>query len=277
MQAEATFGDIASVTSTTVDMSENASADSDKIKAILRRSKPNQERRRTIIDAAVSEIARRGFGATSIDTIARAAGVTKPTVYSYFKDKNELLTESVRDKASRLNLMAYLRLRAIFDGAAEDFPDHPRLGINPHPVLVNAGLAIMNFYQDPDVAAFRRLVVYEAPNLADQMREAASVLGHPAISELALAFRRFAAARRLYIPQQSKDRNPKSHPYRQAAHQFISLVAGDAVALSLIGIRYGDEEAQEIVERGVSTFLQAYTPEGIFIAGQKIISEIEPV
>jgi AcrR family transcriptional regulator len=46
-------------------------------------------------DAALRLFAERGFAATTIEDIARAAGVTVGTVYRYFTDKAALMTELV--------------------------------------------------------------------------------------------------------------------------------------------------------------------------------------
>ncbi len=54
------------------------------------RSKKDQTRRQ-IIDAAYDSFWRAGFARTSIDSIAARAGVTKRTVYSYFRSKDDLL------------------------------------------------------------------------------------------------------------------------------------------------------------------------------------------
>src|SRR6187402_3432401 len=47
--------------------------------------------RQKIIDAAYESIWRAGFTRTSLDTIAERAGVTKRTLYSYFRSKDDLL------------------------------------------------------------------------------------------------------------------------------------------------------------------------------------------
>lgn len=51
---------------------------------------PAAERRVTIERAAAELFAKHGYGATSIDDIAHAAGVTKPIVYRHFASKREL-------------------------------------------------------------------------------------------------------------------------------------------------------------------------------------------
>ena len=50
------------------------------------------------MSAAIDGFARLGYQGTSIDRIARDAGVTKGAVYYHFRDKEELLFEAVKDQ-----------------------------------------------------------------------------------------------------------------------------------------------------------------------------------
>ena len=54
-------------------------------------------RRRAILDAALDEFSDRGFAATRLDDVARRAGVAKGTIYLYFRDKESLFQDLVRD------------------------------------------------------------------------------------------------------------------------------------------------------------------------------------
>ncbi len=57
--------------------------------------------RRDLTDIAIDCFARYGYHATSIDRIAKAAGLTKGAVYYHFKDKEELLFAAVKDRISQ--------------------------------------------------------------------------------------------------------------------------------------------------------------------------------
>jgi AcrR family transcriptional regulator len=54
------------------------------------RAVKKKETRQAILKAAVELFAEKGFEGTSIEDLARAAGVGKGTVYGYFQDKNEI-------------------------------------------------------------------------------------------------------------------------------------------------------------------------------------------
>src|SRR6266849_9866666 len=59
------------------------------------RSEPS---RKQLMTAAIDCFARLGYQGTTIDRIARDAGVTKGAVYYHFRDKEELLFEAVKDR-----------------------------------------------------------------------------------------------------------------------------------------------------------------------------------
>jgi AcrR family transcriptional regulator len=53
-------------------------------------------KRDAVLDTAVRMFNEKGFRATSIDQVAIALNVTKPTIYHYFSNKDEILFECVR-------------------------------------------------------------------------------------------------------------------------------------------------------------------------------------
>ena len=54
--------------------------------------------RKQLMAAAIDCFARLGYQGTSIERIARAAGVTKGAVYYHFRDKEDLLFSAVKDR-----------------------------------------------------------------------------------------------------------------------------------------------------------------------------------
>ena len=112
-------------------------------------------KRRTILEAATEVFLAEGFAGASMDAIATAAGVSKPTVYNHFADKQQLFEQIVNnlvavitqpfyeqivnlsddgDLAKRLRELARLllkgvmqpanlRLRRLVIGEAGRFPD----------------------------------------------------------------------------------------------------------------------------------------------------------
>jgi AcrR family transcriptional regulator len=66
------------------------------------RPRPSREqrsaaRREAILAAALDEFSARGFEAARLDDVARRAGIAKGTIYLYFRDKESLFQDLVRD------------------------------------------------------------------------------------------------------------------------------------------------------------------------------------
>ncbi len=57
-----------------------------------------EERPQQILDAALSAFAERGLAGTTIERIARLAGLSKGTIYLYFPNKEELFREVIRTR-----------------------------------------------------------------------------------------------------------------------------------------------------------------------------------
>ncbi len=60
------------------------------------------DKRERILRAATRVFARKGFYATRVSEVARAAGVADGTIYLYFKSKEDLLTSLFEDRVERL-------------------------------------------------------------------------------------------------------------------------------------------------------------------------------
>ncbi len=63
---------------------------------------PAADRRRQLLDVAVEVFSRRGFHATSMNDVAKAAGVTKPVLYTHFGSKRGLYRALLDDVGARL-------------------------------------------------------------------------------------------------------------------------------------------------------------------------------
>lgn len=73
---------------------------------------------RAISDAAMRAVARKGLAKTTVDDIAREAGVAKGTIYLYFRSRDEIIEKTIGAAVDGL----IKRLRLATDGAvAEPF------------------------------------------------------------------------------------------------------------------------------------------------------------
>src|SRR5215475_12808205 len=73
--------------------------------------KRSEEVRRRIVDAAYESFWRLGFRRSTVDSIAARAGLTKRTVYGYFRSKDDLLAAVLQ----RYDELAAQRLQRIGD------------------------------------------------------------------------------------------------------------------------------------------------------------------
>ena len=60
------------------------------------------DKRERILRGAVKVFAKKGFYASRVNEIARAAGVADGTIYLYFKNKDDVLTSLFEDRIARL-------------------------------------------------------------------------------------------------------------------------------------------------------------------------------
>jgi AcrR family transcriptional regulator len=115
---------------------------------------PDEEsaKRRQIIEGARAVFLAQGFDAASMNDIARAAGVSKGTLYVYFKHKEQLF-EAIVDQECEA------QAEGIFD---LDSSDH-----DVETVLTRLGLAYVRFLCRPEKASAIRIVIA----IADRMPE----------------------------------------------------------------------------------------------------------
>ncbi|MGE0791526.1 MAG: TetR/AcrR family transcriptional regulator [Sandaracinaceae bacterium] len=67
-----------------------------------RADKEPPDKRERILRAAIKVFARKGFYATRVSEIAKAAGVADGTIYLYFKNKDDVLVSIFSDRLTRL-------------------------------------------------------------------------------------------------------------------------------------------------------------------------------
>jgi AcrR family transcriptional regulator len=175
------------------------------------------EIRRRIIDAAYGCFWRSGFRRTSVDKIAEQAGVTKRTIYSYFRSKDDLLATVLL----RYGELAAERLQHIGDRMPAD-----RNG------LIDSYFAQLGGWASTTPrwsgSGFTRLVV-----------ELADLPGHPA---RAIARRAKAATESWLAERLITARVPYPH---ERAREIMLLTEG-SMALTLIhgGSNYIDAAAR---------------------------------
>ena len=115
-----------------------------------------QARPAEIAAAALDEFIERGFAAAKLDDVAKRAGVSKGTLYLYFKSKEDLLKGAISELAAP-NVARMETFVAAYSGAMRDLLRQ---------VLVTM---VREFLSQP-IARLPKLMVAEAANFPDVAR-----------------------------------------------------------------------------------------------------------
>lgn len=106
-----------------------------------------------ILQGAIKEFLTHGFAATSMDRVAKTAGVSKATLYSHFGDKESLFSA----------LTEYLGEKRILDFVIEP-PEDPAIFLKTWATAI-----LGKILNDPELLCFLRLIIGESgrfPELA---------------------------------------------------------------------------------------------------------------
>jgi TetR/AcrR family transcriptional repressor of mexJK operon len=112
-------------------------------------------KREAILAAATRVFFDRGYGAASMDTIARAAGVSKQTIYSHFGGKAALFEAIILERCDRL---------------LESLPTVSDTGSDPEVTLRAIASRLLELMLTPEFVARFRVVMAESgrfPELAE--------------------------------------------------------------------------------------------------------------
>lgn len=189
-----------------------------------------------IIAAAGRLFMEDGYELTSMDAIARKAGVSKLTIYSHFADKNELFGAVIR---MRCDSFAGTLSAAVLAGTS---PEETLLSFGEHFARMIFSEGSVRLYRVMQAEAERH------PELVQMFYETGPKRVKGMFGELLESWHR---KKLLRIPD-----------ITAAAEQFFSLVKGELRMQMLLGIR-GEPSPKEIrrhVQASVAMFLAAYQP-----------------
>lgn len=191
-------------------------------------------KRRQIIEGARAVFLARGFDAASMGDIAKAAGVSKGTLYVYFTDKDDLFAAIVQSECAML-------AEGVFDF---DHADH-----DVETALLSHGKAFVRAIADPcRLSSFRTVIAVaeRMPDLGRRVYEAGPAIG---IAKLAGYLRAQVDAGILEIED-----------CEVAAAQFIESC--HATLFKPMLFNFGGpptpERVDHVVGMAVRTFLAAY-------------------
>ena len=192
--------------------------------------KPQQIR-----EAAARLFQEQGYGAVSMDAIARAAGVSKATIYAHFADKAELFEELMK-AVCREEWVAVTMLDA----------EPGDLRAELHAI----GKAYAEFLVDPRAVRIYRMVLAESPRFPELGR--AFFEGGPRLitDKLSAYLARAEAQGKLALGGASN----------RAAQNFLAMLRCEPHLRALLGLDEAAEmpEIASIVDSATDMFLRAY-------------------
>lgn len=198
------------------------------------------DKHRAILEAAGDLFLSEGFERTSMDAVARRAGVSKQTVYGHFENKERLFRAVIAQKV------------------AEYFPEDPlRYGAD-HSVLETLsmiGRQYMRLILSPDAINVFRLLAANADR-------------HPKM--VALYYEegpaRLNAAIRAYLDRARADGHLRFRDAEAAATRFCTLLRGDIFFQATLGL--GDPADSHDLDAHVADCVEAFLK--LFGAGEAV-------
>lgn len=195
------------------------------------------DKRQAILEAAAEVFGALGYERASIDAIAEAAGVSKPTIYSHFGTKEQLFRDSIAESAARVNAESMEAIVAL-DVTTDRWRE----------ALYTLAEALVQCQRSPCAQSLQRQIHAEVtrdPEVFDAVRARAITPIHEAL-----------AGRLAMLGNAGVLRVPDPH---LAARQFIALIGAQLPELTRFGTRdVGDAEIAAAVRAGVDTFLAAF-------------------
>ena len=195
-------------------------------------------KRRQIVEGARVIFLQHGFDAASMNDIARAAGVSKGTLYVYFENKEQLFEAIVHEEC-----MVHA------EGAFDLDPNNSDVGA----ALTRLGTAYIGFLCQPEKAAALRIVVA----IADRMPEIGKIFYEtgPAVGIAKLA---------AYLRARSQAGVLAIEDCELAAAQFLDSCQSTLFKPVLFNFRKAPEDGAiaHVVGTAVRTFLCAYAADG---------------
>ncbi len=185
-----------------------------------------------MLEAAHALFVAQGYGAVSMDGVARAAGVSKATLYAHFSSKDALFATIIND-ACRRNI------------AIDPFVQDRALDL--HDTLAGMAERALTFILQPEVMAIHRVVIAESGRFPE--------LGRAFYDNGPARFRQALAG---WIAQQAEaGRLDVADPDR-AADQFMGMLRSGVYLRATVGIAPVAGEVADTARAAAETFLRAF-------------------
>ena len=200
-------------------------------------SKPGRprdpERMRRVIEAAAQQFLEQGFERTSMEAVAKASGVSKMTIYSYFPTKSALFEAVIGQRTD-----------AVFEVAG----DEELSPADPRTALTAIGRNFLGLMRADDVMSKQR-VLYAAAGVQEDACRAFFKQGP--LKTLARV--------RDYLDGAIAAGSLEPHDTVASSDQFLSLFLGGAHIKAMLGLgKPTPDEDERLLAGNVAMFMKAY-------------------
>jgi TetR/AcrR family transcriptional regulator, mexJK operon transcriptional repressor len=198
------------------------------------RADADSPKRQSVLDAATALFMAHGYGAVSMDAVARAAGVSKATLYAYFSSKDQLFATIIREACQH----------------TIDFTDFlPGSDPDIRATLTNFAGRMLRFLLEERALAIHRVVISESVRFPE--------LGRAFYDNGPAVFRRVFSE---WLAEHTNAGRLAVTDPAMAADQFIGLLRGGLYLRATLSLEVPSEaEIDAVATAAVDTFLRAYT------------------
>lgn len=193
-----------------------------------------QGKRQAILDAGRRMFITYGYSAVSMDAIADAAPVSKPTLYKHFKGKSALFAAVIESHCQSLLCALKTQQSQHLD---------PRVG------LTAIAHAFIDTLYTPDALQLYRLMIAEQQQFPELGRLVFTLGAEPVLAQLASYLEELHQQRILCIVD-----------IALASQLFFGMLKGDSHLRCLLGLQSGlsELEKRQLIDASVSLFLKGY-------------------
>ncbi len=191
-------------------------------------------KRQTILEAAKRSFLTQGYSGTSMETIAEAAPVSKPTLYSHFKGKQELFAAVIADQCEGL-------LSTLSRAQTEQ--------LDPVAGLKAIARAFVDLVYAEEALSLYRLIIAEQQNFPELGTMVYRSGPQPVLERLSSYLTELDARNALRIPDVTV-----------SSRLLLGMLKGDEHFRCLLGLQSGLSEAEKerIIDAAVSLFLKGH-------------------
>ncbi|MBR0716004.1 TetR/AcrR family transcriptional regulator [Bradyrhizobium liaoningense] len=193
------------------------------------------ERDQRLIEVATRLFLERGYDATSLDAVAEAARVSKPTVYARYGDKRGLFAAVLRREIERW--------LAPLAKAAEVQLTSPAT-VSAEQRLVDVGREMLMFTCGPDAAAFSRMLTAQSINFPEFAKLGKEEGWQKAVATTARFFDHLVAQGALDLEDTTI-----------AAEVFLDVVVGHTHRMATFGMALELKTAEKRMRSAIRLFL----------------------